>query len=60
MITLDEVLALRDAIPPRFEHGDVRNFARCRPASRFGLAAKQFKKEQGISFLEAMKARDVR
>ena len=60
MITLDEVLALNKGWPPRKPSGDPSNYARCRPAGRFGLAVKQFKKEHGISWQEAMKARDAR
>ena len=60
MITLDEVLALRDAIPPRYNRGDERNAERCFAALPFGRAAAQFKREHGITWQEALRARDVR
>ncbi len=55
MITKEEVLKLRDAMPPRYPSGDERNYARVLPGSAFGEALRLYKKQHGRSWFADMK-----
>ena len=55
MITVEELLALRDAIPLRRPRGDPRNKERCKPGHAFGVALDQFEREHGISWFDYRK-----
>ena len=55
MITGEEVLALREAIPPRFPRGDSQNKRRLGPGRVFGAALRKFQREHGVSWFSWLK-----
>ncbi len=52
MITYEEVLALRRALPPRLPRGSEANKLRSTPGHAFGAALDQFQREHGESWFD--------
>jgi len=50
MITYEEVLKLRQAIPPRYPRGSPENKKRIGPERRFEAARKRYEREHGRSW----------
>ena len=57
MIPYEEVLALRDALPPRQPRGDPRNIARVKTGCRWFKAIARYQREHGESWFVEMKRR---
>lgn len=55
MITKEEVLKLREAIPSRQPRGSPQNKKRIGPSTTFAAALRRYKKEHGSSWFEDMK-----
>lgn len=47
MITWEEVLKLREAIPPRYPRGSPENKKRQGPGARFAAARRRYEREHG-------------
>jgi hypothetical protein len=52
MITWNEVLKLREAIPRRYPRGSPENKKRIAPERRFMAALRQYEREHGRSWFE--------
>ena len=50
MITWEEVLKLRQTVPPRYPRGSPENKKRISPMRRFNAALKQYEREHGRSW----------
>lgn len=50
MITWEEVMKLRQLIPPRYPRGDTRNLLRIGPERRFSAAVRRYQQDHGIAW----------
>jgi len=51
-ITFDEILKLREAVPPRRPRGSPENRARQGPGAVLAAALRRYQREHGRSFFE--------
>jgi len=57
VITYEQVLALRDAIPPRQPRGDPRNLVRVMAGANWFAALARYESDHGESWFIEMKRR---